>query len=330
MKAPFSMRVFYFCPSVNETIGGVKVIYHHVDCLNRRGVDACVLHETNGFRATWFRNDSKIAYLTNGVEFKKDDYLVIPDYESQRLGRAIPGTKKVVLQQHPLLVFGTNSETDSKVRRHPLEGPNVVGSLVVSDYLATYVKHTFPGKPVFRTRIHIDADVFHPPAKGRPKKKQVAIMPRRNFEEASAVLKMLAARRTLRDFAIVLIDGLPQHEVAAALRDSWVFLSVSPLEGFGLPPAEAMASACLVVGYHGFGGKEYMLPSATYPVETGDLLACARKLESALEKIEKNPRMAERMGSRARRLICERYGAKDSEDSIVSAWKKIFRLERKV
>lgn len=320
------MRIFYFCPSLDEPIGGVKVIYQHVDCLNRRGMDAYVLHDTEGFRATWFSNQTKIAYATEGAEYDIGDYLVIPDYESHRLYRAMPGTKKVIFQQGPSFAFGTGDPQGFKIRRRPFADPNVKASLVVSEYLATYIKHAFPGKPVFRTRLRIDTDVFSLPAKGQSKKKQIAVMPRRNFEEASLVLKMLASRDALGEFSIVLIDKMKQHEVAKTLRDSWIFLSLSPLEGFGLPLAEAMASGCLVVGYHGFGGKEFLLPNASYPVETGNLLACAKTLEKVINKIEQNPRAAERASTRARRLIQGRYGGSQSEDSIVAAWKHIFRL----
>jgi len=43
--------------------------------------------------------------------------------------------------------------------------------------------------------------------------------------------------------------------VADILRSSRVFLSFSQREGFGLPPLEALACGCAVVGYHGFGGR---------------------------------------------------------------------------
>jgi glycosyltransferase involved in cell wall biosynthesis len=44
------------------------------------------------------------------------------------------------------------------------------------------------------------------------------------------------------------------------------FLTLSPAEGFGLPPLEAMASGCCVVGFHGNGGLEYMRPSVNCEV----------------------------------------------------------------
>jgi hypothetical protein len=39
-----------------------------------------------------------------------------------------------------------------------------------------------------------------------------------------------------------------------------LFVNLDYQEGFGLPSAEAMASACTVIGYHGMGGKEFYRP----------------------------------------------------------------------
>ena len=72
--------------------------------------------------------------------------------------------------------------------------------------------------------------------------------------------------------------------VADILRESQVFLSFGHPEGFGLPPAEALACGCLVIGYHGGGGREYFGPAGAYPAGTpaaGDDGACTRASCSA-------------------------------------------------
>ena len=53
-----------------------------------------------------------------------------------------------------------------------------------------------------------------------------------------------------------MIQNLPHAEVVKVLRESLVFLSFGHPEGFGLPVAEALASACAVAGYSGLGGRE--------------------------------------------------------------------------
>ena len=48
------------------------------------------------------------------------------------------------------------------------------------------------------------------------------------------------------------------------MRLATIFLTFSNQEGFGLPPVEAMACGCLVVGYHGHGGKEFLKPEWSF------------------------------------------------------------------
>lgn len=57
-----SSRIFFLCPDDNSNIGGIKKIYQHVDILNRHGYAAYVVHTRNGFRCTWFDNNTPIAY----------------------------------------------------------------------------------------------------------------------------------------------------------------------------------------------------------------------------------------------------------------------------
>ena len=52
--------------------------------------------------------------------------------------------------------------------------------------------------------------------------------------------------------------GLPQAELFDALGGTRYFVTLSAAEGFGLVPLEAMAMGCTVIGYDGFGGRDYM------------------------------------------------------------------------
>src|SRR5512137_447087 len=75
MKQPV---VYYFCPDLRGTVGGVKTMYRHVDVLNRNNINAAILHSTTGFRCDWFENNTRIAYVKT-TRFEKDDVLVFPE-----------------------------------------------------------------------------------------------------------------------------------------------------------------------------------------------------------------------------------------------------------
>jgi len=56
------VTIYYGCPDKDYPVGGVRVIYRHVDLLNRNGFDAFVLHHYFPFRCTWFENATRVAH----------------------------------------------------------------------------------------------------------------------------------------------------------------------------------------------------------------------------------------------------------------------------
>ena len=56
------MTIYYRCPDKDYPVGGIRVIYRHVDLLNRNGFDAAVLHRLHPFRCTWFENETRVAH----------------------------------------------------------------------------------------------------------------------------------------------------------------------------------------------------------------------------------------------------------------------------
>ena len=57
---------------------------------------------------------------------------------------------------------------------------------------------------------------------------------------------------------LIEIDNLSETQVVEALQKADIFLAISREEGFGLPPLEASLCGCLLIGYHGRGGKEWL------------------------------------------------------------------------
>jgi len=54
--------LYYLVPHLPEPAGGVRVMYRQVDLLNEMGMRAAVLHDSEGFRAGWFVNDTNVVY----------------------------------------------------------------------------------------------------------------------------------------------------------------------------------------------------------------------------------------------------------------------------
>jgi glycosyltransferase involved in cell wall biosynthesis len=77
-----------------------------------------------------------------------------------------------------------------------------------------------------------------------------------------------------------------EAEVAQRLGESAIFLSLSRLEGVGLPPLEAMASGCLVVGFTGGGGAEFARDDNGFWCSPDDLVGAADALARAVAVFE--------------------------------------------
>jgi len=83
----------------------------------------------------------------------------------------------------------------------------------------------------------------------------IAYMPRKNKEELDLILRLIGSSDR---YVWKPIDGMAETEVISTLQASDVFLALSKEEGFGCPPFEASLCGCLIIGYHGRGGKEWL------------------------------------------------------------------------
>ena len=118
------------------------------------------------------------------------------------------------------------------------------------------------------------------------------------------------------------IDNMSEDKVAQALKHAAIFISMSEREGFGMPPAEAMACGCAVVGYTGFAGNEFMKPGISFPVPEGDYIELAKTL---LEVVAMPAEERLEIGSKASEFIRRVYSTQAEVNTISKAWKQITR-----
>ncbi len=106
----------------------------------------------------------------------------------------------------------------------------------------------------------------------------------------------LAPRQALVGWELEVLEGRPEGDVATQLRKSVLFISLSKAEGFGLPPAEAMACGCHVIGFHGMGGgREIFQSPFALAIEDGDVLALAIAVEAFLVSYDQRAAELERL-----------------------------------
>jgi glycosyltransferase involved in cell wall biosynthesis len=172
---------------------------------------------------------------------------------------------------------------------------------------------------VSQVRNAIDPGLFHPPERIAPRR--IAFMPRKRPVDARQVLRLLAAHGSLDKWDVVKIDGRSQAETARLLRSCAVFLSFSGKEGFGLPPAEAMACGCYVVGFPGLGGREYFHPEFCSPVPDDDILSFAK---AAAEALADDPAVLAKRATGASAHILSQYTLEGQREDLLRFFGYLF------
>ena len=89
-----------------------------------------------------------------------------------------------------------------------------------------------------------------------------------------------------------------------------------------------MACGCLVVGYHGGGGREFLKRDFSFPIEAGDILQFAKDAEFALQLTKAEPEKVMEMTSKAAAFISRNYSPEREERELVKAWREIISQRR--
>jgi glycosyltransferase involved in cell wall biosynthesis len=313
------MNIYVLCPDHDQPSGGIKQLYRHVDILNRNGFDAWVLHQARGFRCTWFDNRTRVVYVPDvmrSILRDRSSYLVIPEIYGPEIADFAPGVKKVMFNQSGYLTF-TGYSLDKRSTDSPYLDRDVVAALVVSEDTRRYLEYVFPHLEVTRIHNGVDTSRF---AFAARKRRQIAFLTEKNAEDVTQVVNLLKFRGALRHFDLAPIAGRTEAQVARILRESLIFLSFSPQEGFGLAAAEAMACGCIVIGYDGFGGREYFTPDLAFPVPPRDVIMFAQTVERVIELRASQSDLLAAQAARAARFIAETYSPEREERDVVGFW----------
>ncbi len=318
------MKVFVLCIDDNQPHGGIRKLYHHVDLLNQHGIGAEIVHEKKGFRCTWFENRTPVSYAHDNRSTLpgEQNVLVVPEIYGPHISQFGPAIPKVIFNQNCYYTFMQYS-MDKNDLNTPYLSRDVVGAITVSKDSMEYLKAVFPALNVHRLHYGIDESLFHYSDR---KRRKIAFMPRKNEHDLLQVINILKFRGLLADWDLVPIENKNEKQVAELLQEAMLFLSFGHPEGFGLPPAEAMACGAVVVGYHGMGGREFFLPEFSYPITNGDIIIFARTVEHVIQLQASNPDEIRNKGRKASEFILKTYTRSREESDILSFWKSISEL----
>lgn len=307
-------RIFFLCPDVKHATGGVTKIYEFAQSLHDAGFAAFVVHGDRSFRPAWFESSVPVICRSETI-VSPIDLLVVPEFMGAVLSQTHDVNKVLFTQAafNPISDLFVNSE--------------YLAVVSVSGYIKRYYEFAFSCKSLFSVNMGFDHDVFNP--SGAPKKKQIAFMPRRRVDDSTRILANLKNRGALNGWSVAILDGLSSREVANVMRESMIFLSFSQREGFGLPPLEAMACGCLVVGFHGHGGAEFFDPSYCYPIPEDDICLFQETLEGLLL----NPQIeaiCKAKGHAAASAVSQKYTMQGQKTDVIKAFSSCMALAKDV
>lgn len=344
-----SPRYLFALPDVEVPVGGVNVVMGCINALNAVGYSAAPLYgradyryafascDVQGFfeprlleipkqmmgrkeRArTWLRDltaPGKGPAQNMQWQRRAEDVLILPEFWYPEMSRVFAQNRRVLLAQD---IFGLSRaylrDLDSKEGH--LAGFAAMlttseASQAAVEFLTGHQSLPIP-LPVTRPGLAYRAQ----------KKKQICYMPRKRREEVALVVAALKARPAFQDWSFVPIDKVSPEKLDQILSDSLMFISFSHQEGFGLPPAEAMASGAIVVGYTGVGGNEYFNTEVGIPVEDSDIIAFASTVEALVTEYDANPARLDGLRKHASTMIWSRYSETAHQKGLLDSWEKL-------
>jgi hypothetical protein len=274
---------------------------------------AFVLHRRPGFRVQWFANDAPVRYRQEGDGPRDGDVLVIPEgFCGMMRDTARAGYERVAFAQSWAYIFG-NLPPGEDWRDY-----GVRHAIAVSRYIRDFLAASM-GLPSEIVHPSVDTVLFQ--ANGS-KRLQVACMPRKNPKDLQQIEGIFRSRwPQYRSVPFVTIEDAPHGRVAEILAESAIFLATGYPEGCPLPPLEAMACECLMVGFSGRGGREYMRHRRNcFLAEDGDVLTAAEHLAAAVRAVESG---ADAEMRRQARRTAERFSPPRVEEALVRAYGRL-------
>jgi hypothetical protein len=317
-------------PDVQRPVGGVKQMHRLAEALAFHGRDVSIIQDSSDFHPGWFSSNVNTIALLDWNKLDLDplnEVVIVPETYITSLPTYRPELPKIIFNQNSSYTFGLPSSRVGNAKIPVLNiwraylGKSVSHVLCVSQYDHSFFTKLLglPSDKVSLVVNALEADVFSP---SYSKKKVISYMPRKNSPDAQIVHKLLNSFLP-PGWCIRPIVNCSLYEVAQILADSSIFLSFGHPEGFGLPVAEALASACYVVGYSGLGGRELFKHGSRYGAATevayGDFFGFVTAVCSAITRFDANSSLVLHSLHDSSNFIRDYYSIASMRTSVYSA-----------
>lgn len=289
--------------------GGIKVIYQHCMLLRELGIDAKPVL-MGSYHGNLFHFDIPTVKYDEVVNtIKPEDIVVATEFKPYE-GLLFKDATKILFLQNWIGLTQWLAPKD-KERSYIELGYNKV--ITCSQFCSEYVQEHM-NIPAVTITNGIDLSVFQP-EKTKRISNRVLAMSRKNPTDLETIKKLLKNS----DYDIRVVDGLTQNQLIEEYQSADIFVATGYPEGFSLPPLEAMACGCVVVGFTGGAGAEFMLHNETALVaKDGDCLDVANMLLS----LQKDSTKKEKIRNQGLAKASE-YGLENTKQKLESFYSKL-------
>ncbi|MBI4879193.1 MAG: glycosyltransferase [Planctomycetes bacterium] len=261
--------VYYLCCWTGES-GGIKVLYDHVRLLRTLGVAAHLASYGAFERAGWFAHDPRDVPGCSDLlrRLLPEDVVVLPEFCMRDRELAGARCRQLVLVQNTKLVTGA------------LDDLRYEGLIASSRPLAAWVRERGrPGGPVHLVPGMLEEEWIFPsraPPAGRLRVLVIDRLDKHQGEPERVYAELLRHER----LAVTYVrPRMPRDAFVQLFRHHDVYVHLGYPEGFPVSVLEAFGAGCLVVGFAGLGGLEFMRGGKNcFLVADGDWEAAARRV----------------------------------------------------
>ena len=305
------MKIYYFCPDLDTPSGGMRRLYRHVEILARNGFPAVILHTAEPFRMSWFASDAPVKYLSSGQAPQPDDILVIPEvcHDAIRSSEIQVRHRVAMVLNWAYVYLGLRpGETYQSFGIHHV----ISGCEYIREFLSTTM-----GIASTVVTAGIDTNLFRT---ADVKELAIVAMPRKNQNYLHTIECIFRCRYpAFASIPFIRLHEVEHTAVAARLSTAAIFLATGFPEGIARPVLEAMSSGCVVVGFAGTGGLEYMRHLENcYLAGDGDPSRAAQLLGEAVSRWYLGEQGAMQVAARNTALC---YSNEVEETAVLSYWR---------
>lgn len=232
--------------------GGAYMAYHLGRVVASLGGWRCRIVSMDGETAERGRWAYPVWYETVPVErlaeeiTDRDLLICNPSYSAHLFGCRLRGRKLMYVQG-----FNTFSVIDGFFDAY------VCATGFLRDFLRTVYGIEAPIIPPF---VHLERIPRGSPWLERPSSRILVATKVYGDEILDRFEQTMRRRAPALRYSLDVLAPEPHAARMSRIAQSRYLLTLSPCEGFGLTPLEAMAAGCTVAGFHGGGGLEYMRP----------------------------------------------------------------------